>query len=126
MPAGITISGGAASLPGIDALAEEVFNVPARIYVPDFMSVRYPAFTNAIGLVITETGLSEVEELILESILEKTTNNQDIRPAVQQPVAKTTQEDTYVEQSDQSSAKPVENKEPLGDKVKNFFSSFFE
>ena len=126
MPAGITISGGAASLPGIDALAEEVFNVPARIYVPDFMSVRYPAFTNAIGLVITETGLSEVEELILESILKKTTNNQDIRPAVQQPVAKTTQEDTYVEQSDQSSAKPVENKEPLGDKVKNFFSSFFE
>ena len=125
MPAGITISGGAASLPGIDALTEEIFNVPARIYVPDFMSVRYPTFTNAIGLVITETNLSEVEEIILESILEKTVSNQNSRTAVQQPVAQTNQtvQEEYKESQTQEN---TENKEPMGDKLKRFFSGFFE
>ena len=125
MPAGIIISGGAASLPGIDALTEEIFNVPVRIYVPDFMSIRYPTFTNAIGLVITETNLSEVEELILESILKKTVSNQNSRTAVQQPVTQTSQpvQDDYTETS---SAENAENKEPMGDKLKKFFSGFFD
>ena len=84
MPAGITISGGAVSLPGINYLAEDIFNVPVRMYVPDFMSVRYPTFTNAIGLVITETNLTEVEELIIKNLCsEKTVSNQQARNSVQ-------------------------------------------
>lgn len=125
MPAGITISGGAASLPGIDALTEEIFNVPVRIYVPDFMSVRYPTFTNAIGLVVTETNLSEVEELILESILKKTVSHQTSRKAVPQPVAQTSQP-VQEEYAEPSTPENTENKEPMGDKLKRFFSGFFD
>ena len=125
MPAGITISGGASSLPGMDHLAEDIFNVPVRIYVPDFMSVRYPTFTNAIGLVVTETNLSEVEELMLETVLEKTVSNENVRANHQAPVR-----EVNPSQSDETTevyeTTEMENKEPFGERMKNFFSSFFD
>ncbi len=125
MPAGITISGGAASLPGIDRLAEEIFNIPVRIYIPDFMSVRYPAFTNAIGLVIAETNLSEVEELIIQTLLQKTTSHQPVRNSVQ-PVAKEEPAESTTQASDQYEMTDPEDEETMADKIKNFFSGFFE
>jgi cell division protein FtsA len=125
MPAGITISGGAASLPGIDRLAEEIFNIPVRIYIPDFMSVRYPAFTNAIGLVIAETNLSEVEELIIQTLLQKTTSHQPVRNSVQ-PVAKEESAESTTQASDQYEMTDPEDEETMADKIKNFFSGFFE
>lgn len=125
MPAGITISGGAASLPGIDRLAEEIFNIPVRIYIPDFMSVRYPAFTNAIGLVIAETNLSEVEELIIQTLLQKTTGHQPVRNSVQ-PVAKEESAESTTQASDQYEMTDPEDEETMADKIKNFFSGFFE
>ncbi len=125
MPAGITISGGAASLPGIDRLAEEIFNIPVRIYIPDFMSVRYPAFTNAIGLVIAETNLSEVEELIIQTLLQKTTSHQPVRNSVQ-PVAKEEAAESTTQASDQYEMTDPEDEETMADKIKNFFSGFFE
>ncbi len=125
MPAGITISGGAASLPGIDRLAEEIFNIPVRIYIPDFMSVRYPAFTNAIGLVIAETNLSEVEELIIQTLLQKTTGHQSVRNSVQ-PVAKEDAAESTTQPSDQYEMTDPEDEETMTDKIKNFFSGFFE
>ena len=82
LPAGMVISGGAASLPGIERLAEDVFDLPVKIYVPDFMSVRYPAFTNAIGLVVAETNLSDIDRLINQTVLGKTLDLQADRPIV--------------------------------------------
>ena len=125
LPAGMVISGGAASLPGIEHLAEDVFNVPVRIYVPDFMSVRYPAFTNAIGLVVAETNLSDIERLINQTVLGKTLNLQaknSVRPVVRE----NQEQDEQTEEITQPSSQPNEEKEPFGDKVKNFFSGFFE
>lgn len=125
MPAGITISGGASSLPGIEYLAEDIFNVPVRIYVPDYMSVRYPTFTNAIGLVVAETNLSEVGELILETVLEKTVSSQHARTNAASPV----RENQSAEASDLYVATEhisEENNESFGDRMKNFFSGFFE
>lgn len=125
MPAGITISGGASSLPGIDLLAEDIFNVPVRIYVPDFMSVRYPTFTNAIGLVIAETSLSEIEELILGTVLEKTVNAENVRSNHQQPVREiqSSEETDFVENRETAESEP---QIPIGERIKNFFSGFFE
>lgn len=125
LPAGIIISGGAASLPGIDLLAEDVFNIPVRIYIPDFMSVRYPTFTNAIGLVMVETTLSEVEELILQTVLNKTVSQQNARNSVQPIEHERIPEGSTQEIEDYSDA----NQEPgesMGTKMKNFFSGFFD
>jgi cell division protein FtsA len=125
MPAGITISGGASSLPGIDYLAEDIFNVPVRMYVPDYMSVRYPTFTNAIGLVIAETNLSEVEELILQTVLNKTISKQQTRNSVQ-PVRKESTSEQATEETEQVDSGQPEDEETTTDKIKNFFSGFFE
>lgn len=125
MPAGITISGGAVSLPGINYLAEDIFNVPVRMYVPDFMSVRYPTFTNAIGLVITETNLTEVEELIIQTVLEKTVSNQQARNSVQPNVKENTQE-SPTQETEEYEATSQEDQETTIDKIRNFFTGFFE
>lgn len=125
MPAGITISGGAASLPGIDYLAEDIFNVPVRMYVPDYMSVRYPTFTNAIGLVIAETNLSEVDALILETVLDKTISKQQAQKSVQ-PVRKEKIPEESNKEMESTDSVPAENEETTTDKIKNFFSGFFE
>jgi len=125
MPAGITISGGAASIPGINQLAEEIFDTTVRVYIPDFMGVRYPTFTNAIGLVLTETNLSEVEGVIIETVLAQTMNNEQGRS--QQPIVRD-ESPSNNETSENAEAyeQPASDEEPLGEKIKNFFSGFFE
>lgn len=126
LPVGMIISGGGASLPGVERLAEDVFDLPVNIYIPDFMSVRYPAFTNAIGLVVTETKLSEIDRLINQTVLGKTLNRRaegQARPAVRDNRER---EEQQVEEPKKQPSQPEEDKEPFGDKVKNFFSGFFE
>src|SRR5699024_7140224 len=126
LPVGMIISGGGASLPGVERLAEDVFDLPVNIYIPDFMSVRYPAFTNAIGLVVTETKLSEIDRLINQTVLGKTLNRRaegQARPAVRDNRER---EEQQVEEPKKQPSQPAEDKEPFGDKVKNFFSGFFE
>lgn len=125
LPAGITISGGASSLPGIQELAEDIFDVPVRIYVPDFMGVRYPTFTNAIGLVVTETNLSEIDELILQTVLNKSVSDQGSRT----PIQNVAQDNRKQSPNSEVTAQQVtseEDKISTGEKLKNFFSGFFE
>jgi len=126
VPAGITISGGAASLPGINHLAEEIFETSVRVYVPDFMGVRYPTFTNAIGLVLAETNLSEVEGIIIETILAQTMTTEQGRS--KQPIVREEPADNNNEQSDEAETyEPApRDEEPMSEKIKNFFSGFFE
>ena len=55
VPAGVVLTGGCASMPGIEDLAEEVFNKPCRIGVPDYSGhlkdvIRHPKYSASIGL----------------------------------------------------------------------------
>lgn len=55
LTSGIVLTGGTALLPGIDAVAEDIFNVPVRIGIPREMGglserIRNPRFSTAIGL----------------------------------------------------------------------------
>ena len=125
LPAGITISGGASSLPGIQELAEEIFDIPVRMYVPDFMGVRYPTFTNAIGLVVTETNLSEVDELILQTVLKQSMSNQASRTPVQNIAQDNRKQSANREVAPQEVVNE-EDKISASEKIKNFFSGFFE
>jgi len=55
IPAGIVITGGTASLPGIAALASDVFELPVRIGIPLYQGnydtqLCQPQFSTAIGL----------------------------------------------------------------------------
>ncbi len=127
MPSGIFISGGVASLPGVEYLAEEIFNSPVTIYVPDFMSIRYPTFTNGIGLVLKETSLSEIEQLVNESVVNLSLGDH-VRS--KENIRRMTETEPEVNYSTKVSNPPqnedAEDKKTISDKMKSFFSGFFE
>ena len=51
LPGGIVISGGVAQLEGIAQLARQIMLTRVRIYTPDYIGVREPAFTTSVGLI---------------------------------------------------------------------------
>ena len=51
LPGGIVITGGVTKLEGIAQLARECLQSRVRIYSPDYIGVRDPAYTTAVGLI---------------------------------------------------------------------------
>lgn len=51
LPGGIVITGGVAQLEGVAQLARQVLQTRVRIYIPDYIGVREPAYTTAVGLI---------------------------------------------------------------------------
>jgi cell division protein FtsA len=47
---GYVLTGGVVAMPGMQQLAQEVFQKPVRIAVPDFVGVREPGYTSGVGL----------------------------------------------------------------------------
>lgn len=51
LPGGYVLTGGAASLPAVLPVAQEVFDTSVRIAVPDFVGVRDPSFVSGVGII---------------------------------------------------------------------------
>lgn len=51
LPGGVVITGGVAQLEGIAPLARQVMQTRVRIYTPDYIGVREPSYTTAVGLI---------------------------------------------------------------------------
>lgn len=51
LPGGYVLSGGVANTQGILELAQEVFQNRVRIAIPDYIGVREPQYTTAVGLI---------------------------------------------------------------------------
>jgi len=51
LPGGIVISGGVSKLEGVAQLVRQVMQTRVRIYTPDYIGVREPSFTTAVGLI---------------------------------------------------------------------------
>ena len=60
LPGGVVLTGGAASLPGVVDLAQEIFDTTVKLYVPNHMGLRNPVFTNVISLVDYAANLGDV------------------------------------------------------------------
>lgn len=67
LPGGIVITGGAASLPGAVELAEEVFEVPVKPFMPDQMGLRHPSYTTSLGLVTYACQLDDIHRIAQQS-----------------------------------------------------------
>lgn len=63
LPGGIIVTGGAASLPGVLDLAEEVFGHEVRYYIPEYVGLRNPVFTTAVGLIQYVAQLDDIHHL---------------------------------------------------------------
>ncbi|MGB3161356.1 cell division protein FtsA [Carnobacterium sp.] len=124
LPGGIILTGGAAALPGIVELAEDIFEINVKLYVPDQMGMRYPTFTTSIGLVNYESQLDDIHQIIKSFSL----NQSDFKG--NNSTAKQTQIVDYQEQEYEYNEKPTKQEKRKEDtlvfKAKSFFSNFFD
>lgn len=51
LPGGIIITGGGSAVPGVVELAEEIFEVNVKHYIPEEMGMRNPIFATSLGLI---------------------------------------------------------------------------
>lgn len=122
LPGGIVLTGGAASLPGVVDLAQEIFGVNVKLHVPNHMGLRNPVFTNVISIVDYSANLSEVYQMAKSAVtgekaLEQSSAVQP-EPIYEQPQYEP-EEVTYQEPEEQ-------HKEGFTNKVKNLFSNIFD
>jgi len=51
LPGGFVLTGGTAKMQGVLELAQDMFQNPVRLAVPDYIGVREPQYTTAVGLI---------------------------------------------------------------------------
>jgi len=68
LPGGIVLIGGNAILPGVVELAQEVFGVRVKLYVPNQVGIRNPAFAHVISLSEFAGELTEVNLLAQKAV----------------------------------------------------------
>lgn len=142
---GIVIIGGGAILPGVVELAQEVFGVPVKLYVPNQIGIRNPAFAHVISLSEYAGNLSEVDvlaqaavhgdELLRHQPVEfsrSTQQSQSFNPLQrftqpQQPTASLV--DEAVEEVERPEPLPTQSQQPkekLTDRVRNLLGNMFD
>lgn len=121
LPGGIVLTGGAASMPGIVDLAQEIFGINVKLYVPNHMGLRNPVFTNVISIVDYSANLNEVYQLAKIAV---TGEQVPVEPVAtyQEP----TYDTTYDSNEDSDVVVDDTQNENVVDKVKGFFSSIFD
>ncbi len=145
LPGGIVIIGGGAILPGVVELAQEVFGVPVKLYVPNQIGIRNPAFAHVISLSEYAGNLSEVDvlaqaavhgdELLRHQPVEfsrLTQQSQSFNPLQrftqpQQPTAALV--DEAVEEVERPEPLPTQSQQPkekLTDRVRNLLGNMFD
>ncbi|MDT2756440.1 cell division protein FtsA [Enterococcus asini] len=123
LPGGVVLTGGAASMPGVVDLAQEIFETNVKLYVPNHMGLRNPVFTNVISIVDYSANLNEVYQLAKSAV----TGEKPVPQTRQElPVAQEIHyEDT--ETMEEEYDEPEERTgESVKDRVKDFFSNIFD
>ncbi|WP_282708896.1 cell division protein FtsA [Ligilactobacillus sp. Marseille-Q7487] len=120
LPGGIILTGGMAALPGVKELAQDVFGVNVKIYVPQEMNLRIPSFAQVIGLISHITNQSEINMVVKgildgQEALEASTNIQITNNESHKVYEQTTKQDDM----------PKEEKSGLFSKVFNGFKGMF-
>ncbi|EUB20692.1 MULTISPECIES: cell division protein FtsA [unclassified Streptococcus] len=145
LPGKIVIIGGGAILPGVVELAQEVFGVPVKLYVPNQIGIRNPAFAHVISLSEYAGNLSEVDvlaqvavhgdELLRHQPVEfsrPTQQSQSFNPlqrftqpqqTIVTPIAEPAEE---VERPEPLPTQSQQPKEKLTDRVRNLLGNMFD
>ena len=142
LPGGIVLIGGNAILPGIVELAQEVFGVGVKLYVPNQVGIRNPAFAHVISLSEFAGQLTEVNLLAQRAVKgEDTLRHQSINfggmiqrvTQVAQPTPIQPVQNTEVEQSASTNVvAPKEdkvssqNKPKIADRFRGLIGSMFD
>ena len=141
-PGGIVLIGGNAILPGIVELAQEAFDVGVKLYVPNQVGIRNPAFAHVISLSEFAGQLTEVHLLAQRAVKgEDTLRHQPINfggmiqrvTQVSQPTPIQSASDTEVESlASTNVVAPKEdkvssqNKQKIADRFRGLIGSMFD
>lgn len=140
LPGGIALIGGNAILPGVVELAQEVLGVRVKLYVPNQVGIRNPAFAHVISLSEYAGSLTEVnilaqrairgDQVLRQQPIDFRTPSQEKPAASQRSVFGTTStesvEPTYTADStlpNQSEEKP---KGKLTERFRSLIGSMFD
>ena len=140
LPGGIALIGGNALLPGVVELAQEVFGVRVKLFVPNQVGIRNPAFAHVISLSEFAGSLTEVNVLAQRAIrgenalshqsLDFRSSAQPVSPVSPRPVFNTV---TTPEPETNQSVEPVaplqseeKSKGKLTDRFRSLIGSMFD
>ena len=124
LPGGVVLTGGAASLPGVVDLAQEIFGVNVKLYVPNHMGLRNPVFTNVISIVDYSANLSEVYQLAKITVTGETSAARQM--VVEQETTNTYESYEAPEETIYDEPEPKESGENVKNKIKGFFTNIFD
>ena len=138
LPGGIALIGGNAILPGIVELAQEVLGVRVKLYVPNQVGIRNPAFAHVISLSEFAGSLTEVNVLAQRAIrgdqvlrqqpIDFRTSSQEKPAASQRSVFGTTStesaEPTYTAEA--ATPNQSEEKPKLTERFRSLIGSMFD
>lgn len=124
LPGGVVLTGGAASLPGVVDLAQEIFGVNVKLYVPNHMGLRNPVFTNVISIVDYSANLSEVYQLAKIAVTGETSAARQM--VVEQKTTNTYESYEAPEETIYDEPEPKESGENVKNKIKGFFTNIFD
>ncbi|MET1933404.1 cell division protein FtsA [Enterococcus faecium] len=124
LPGGVVLTGGAASLPGVVDLAQEIFGVNVKLYVPNHMGLRNPVFTNVISIVDYSANLSEVYQLAKIAVTGETSAARQM--VVEQETTNTYESYETPEETIYDEPEPKESGENVKNKIKGFFTNIFD
>lgn len=68
LPGGIVLTGGLAALPGVKELAQKIFGVNVKVFIPQEMNLRIPSFAQVIGIVEYVTQESEIDQIVRRTL----------------------------------------------------------
>ena len=140
LPGGIVLIGGNALLPGVVELAQEVFGVRVKLFVPNQVGIRNPAFAHVISLSEFAGSLTEVNILAQRAIrgdeslrhqpIDYRSSAQLVSPVSPRPVFNTV---TTLEPETTQSVEPVaplqseeKSKGKLTDRFRSLIGSMFD
>ncbi|HFI0695899.1 TPA: cell division protein FtsA [Streptococcus suis] len=141
LPGGIVLVGGGAILPGVTELAQEVFGVNTKLFIPNQIGIRNPAFASVISYVEYVGELEDVEKIAQyavngETMLRhKPIDRVVSRPRVGQSIQKEIDNELNVVEREEPSlpvyAEEVDedrsaNKGNITDRIRGLFGSMFE
>ncbi len=138
LPGGIALIGGNAILPGIVELAQEVLGVRVKLYVPNQVGIRNPAFAHVISLSEFAGSLTEVnvlsqrairgDQVLRQQPIDFRTSSQEKPATSQRPVFGTTStesaEPTYT--VDSATSNQSEEKPKLTERFRSLIGSMFD
>lgn len=111
LPGGVVITGGVSKLEGIGQLARHILQTRVRLYTPDYIGVREPQYTTAVGLI----RYAYKEDVFYGKI----GNSHALTQVAHSETAASTKKQKQTTQMN-------ENKEGAISKAKKFFDKFFE